>query len=545
MYYLQKQALFEIMEAYAESTSAIFLKSIPSEKVKILSQEENKEVYFELTQILDELGDLSSYAPAVYFVFKDEQDKNTAISMVSSRKGRESDYDYKLPYVMTKAYARAFFEAKEKNRLAMSDVYTDEFGSWISFLKPFYDSEGNRIAIFGFDVDAKFVLDANRRLLVMNIGIFCVMLILFSTLNFFFFKKVLSPMKDIQSHLEFISKGDLQHTLTKQKNDELGQLMDKINHMNQNLKSLVEQVKISSHNVIKLISDLFSQVEEKQKSLKETKSKSIGILNVAEKQKEAVNTITEKIESFRKKIESWSNKINVIYQYIANIEEFSQKGQYSLSSYVSKNESIQLTNNKNIQNMTLFLDKLSQTNEILEAIKEIANRTNLLSLNASIEAARAGEEGRGFAVVAKEVGKLSDESQMYVDKINKIIHTIQNDSKQILEDFLSNTKEIENAGNILQLLKSQFGELGKNANELFHNFQDLQKEFYELRDNSNQLEKDTLGISHLSESARASSEIIGEKIEQLTQILELDYKYLSSLNESQKKLKDATDYFIV
>ncbi len=545
MYFLQKKALFEIMEAFAESTSQIFLKSIPTEKVKVLSQKEDRETYFELLPILDALGELSDYAPAVYFVFANEKDKNTAISMISSKNVRETDYDYGLPYSMSETYAKAFFEAKEKKRIAMTEVYTDEFGSWITFLKPFYDSENNMIAIFGYDVDAKFVLEANYRLIIMNITISFIMLGLFSILNFLFFKRVLSPIKEIQSHLEIISKGNLGHTLTKRKNDELGQLIDRINQMNQNLKTLVEKVKASSHNVIQLISELVSQVEQKQTSLQETKTKSLEIINVIEEQKQAIHLMTNKIESFRTKIENWSKHINIIHNHITNINEFSKKGESYLITYVQKNEDIQLKNEKNIQNMTLFIDKLSQINEILEAIKEIASRTNLLSLNASIEAARAGEEGRGFGVVAREVGKLSDESQIYVDNINKIVHGIQNESKQILEDFLLNTKEIQNSKETLYSLKDQFGEVEKNANELFHSFDELQNDFYKLKDDSNELKNDTFKIIHFSESSQVTSKLIGERIEKLNEIFELDLKYLSNLNKLQKELKEVTSYFKV
>jgi len=77
--------------------------------------------------------------------------------------------------------------------------------------------------------------------------------------------------------------------------------------------------------------------------------------------------------------------------------------------------------------------KSKSITQITNAINEIANQTNLLSLNASIEAARAGEYGKGFAVVADEIRNLAEQSQTSVKEIQKIINSIQNDTKIAVE----------------------------------------------------------------------------------------------------------------
>lgn len=70
---------------------------------------------------------------------------------------------------------------------------------------------------------------------------------------------------------------------------------------------------------------------------------------------------------------------------------------------------------------------------ITNVINDIANQTNLLSLNASIEAARAGEYGKGFAVVATEIRNLADMSKKSVNEIRSIINSIQEDTKNAVE----------------------------------------------------------------------------------------------------------------
>jgi methyl-accepting chemotaxis protein len=68
---------------------------------------------------------------------------------------------------------------------------------------------------------------------------------------------------------------------------------------------------------------------------------------------------------------------------------------------------------------------MKDISKITDVIKEIANQTNLLSLNASIESARAGESGKGFSVVANEVKKLAQETKESSLTISKIINELQ------------------------------------------------------------------------------------------------------------------------
>lgn len=86
-----------------------------------------------------------------------------------------------------------------------------------------------------------------------------------------------------------------------------------------------------------------------------------------------------------------------------------------------------------------IIDEIKKTDRILSFVSDVATNSKLLSVNASIEAARAGESGRGFAVVADEIGKMAQGSDQAVKNIREILHTIQQDSKEIVSTITDTT----------------------------------------------------------------------------------------------------------
>ncbi len=193
-------------------------------------------------------------------------------------------------------------------------------------------------------------------------------------------------------------------------------------------------------------------------------------------------------------------------QGASNAEEAAMKGKGSMDETNDKFEELFLSFNQSAETIRALSEESSNMTQMLDAIKGIAEQTNLLALNAAIEAARAGEQGRGFAVVADEVRSLAGRSQESASEIEQMLGNLQakaqssvNSIERNIEEMRETKTVIENASNIL----SSIAQFSVNANQLNSSIAIATEEQQSVSEDIN------LNISQLHEGSQEFVEEMG------------------------------------
>lgn len=234
--------------------------------------------------------------------------------------------------------------------------------------------------------------------------------------------------------------------------DVLGAVADSFNLTIQNLREIVQQVKLAARQVSKgstenemfargLSSDALRQAEELAVTLNSVQMMTDSIQRVAESAREAESVAQQASATALKGGEAVERTVAGILEIRETVAETTRK-------------------------VKRLAESSQEISKIVALISQIASRTNLLALNASIEAARAGEAGRGFAIVADEVRQLADRAAKASKEIEQIVLQIQSETGSVMTAMEEGTQQVIEGTRLAEQAKRSLDDIIQVSNRI-------------------------------------------------------------------------------
>ncbi len=325
---------------------------------------------------------------------------------------------------------------------------------------------------------------------------------------------ILRPLYNLNSLAKKLAsaEADLRQRLEVTSNDEFSDVAKNINSFIEKLHNIINNVKSISSKNAAIAKELSTNATE---VVNNTKNESEIVLKTTQEGEALTNDLDESVVNAKDAQKELVEMNESIYKIQSKIELLEN----SMQSTASKEMEL-------AQKLDNVSQNANEIKDVLNIIKDIADQTNLLALNAAIEAARAGEHGRGFAVVADEVRKLAERTQKSLTEIDATINVVVQSIMDANSQMSDNSKEVNSLAEVTMELQTEINSMSEvidetisDANHTVEDFistskrvENIVQEIYKINDLSKENVENINSVSKASENLSSITKSLNQEL---------------------------------
>lgn len=373
-------------------------------------------------------------------------------------------------------------------------------------------------------------------------GVFIVAIVI----GMFVITRIAKHLDGAVDYLGTLSKDALNLTVKKDlvvRKDEVGDIARAIQRLVESMRDIITNITTSSQALQGFSEKFSASFDRIAESINNVNIAVDEIANGSSSQAAETMSASQKVTQMGTALDETTANVETLGSSSVKMREYNKTAAKNLDelsaiSETTKSSVLLVQNQTNQTN-----DSAQEIREATELITDIANQTNLLSLNASIEAARAGENGRGFAVVADEIRNLSEQSRESAERIVEIVNTLIANSNtsvttmnEVAENIRTQNNKIEETGEMFRSLNEEIAEVTEAIEKIRKQTEALDVQKKEVLDIVD-------GLAAIAEQNAAGTEETSASMAEFHEIIDSCHEATEELTKLAQNLADHTERF--
>lgn len=359
-----------------------------------------------------------------------------------------------------------------------------------------------------------------------------------------------SQADQYSSIINSAADGDLTERLSSDTDTEaMNEIANEYNNMVEDIGQTILEIQEFSRDVAEKSEKTNENINEANQASKIVNDAVKEIEDLSTDQKEKIETVVEELTNYAATIEEVSSTAQSVSQKSIETYEIAEDGAEISKETIEETRDVNDTLNSTANEVSELKQKVDRIDEIIEMISEVADKTNMLALNANIEAARAESSdketsGEGFSVVADEIRSLAEQTQDSTTEIESIIEEIKSQTDKVVENTNSSSQKFEDTVRSIEKLDESFQNVKRNAEEVSNGIKEVSRAMDDQASSSEEVTAMVDEISDIADkNANKSSQVsaaVQEQSSSISEILEDSENLVTRSEELEELLKQFT-----